>query len=196
MQYLCYQQEIAPVTKRPHWQGYCELKGQLGLNRIKEIFSNPCLHVERRRGTQLEAIEYCRKTESAVPYTFFEFGEKKAQGERTDWETLKEAIKKYSSFNTILDLVPHLAIRYFFQVKGVQKCLLEPDNIERTLLKSEEFKKKYWNAHNKHSMTRKLGNTTPTSSNIDSENTDPNYPYITEEPKNIVRKSSHKIEYE
>ncbi len=48
-----------------HFQGYIELDKALTLNGVKRRFGKR-LHVEPRRGTQAQAIAYCKKAESRV----------------------------------------------------------------------------------------------------------------------------------
>lgn len=144
MEYLCYQTEICPETKRKHWQGYAEFKAQLRMNDIKKIFNDEGLHIECRRGTQTEAIIYCKKSDSAIPDSFKEFGTKKKQGERTDWQTLKELLTKEdspASFKTILDEVPHLAINHYYKIRAIQKLILDGDNLELRCLLGEANRK-------------------------------------------------------
>jgi len=147
MQYICYQRERCPKTGNHHWQGYCELKCQLGMSRIKEIMQDEGLHIEKRYGSQLEAIEYCRKEESGIPNTFIELGTPKDQGERTDWKKLKDYLDPKmdidrKSFCTILDEIPHLAVKYFFQIRAIQKLIDHKDALEKNLKMNETFKRR------------------------------------------------------
>lgn len=61
----------------PHLQGYVEFKTPKRFTTLKNI--NPRVHWEQRRGTQEQAIEYCKKEGN-----FKERGEKKNQGARKD----------------------------------------------------------------------------------------------------------------
>lgn len=69
----------------PHLQGYAECKDQQTFDQIKLI--SPRLHIEKRRGSQKQAIRYCKKDGD-----FVEKGEPKNQGHRTDMEFLKSMI--------------------------------------------------------------------------------------------------------
>ena len=62
----------------PHLQGYAELTKQKRFTTVKNMLGNQ-YHLERRKGTQSQAIEYCKKEKD-----FAEFGEKKNQGDRGD----------------------------------------------------------------------------------------------------------------
>lgn len=61
----------------PHIQGYLELKSQSRLATIKKTI--PRGHIEQRRGTQEQAITYCKKDGN-----FVTDGKPKEQGTRTD----------------------------------------------------------------------------------------------------------------
>lgn len=93
IKYMVYQREIAPSTKKIHYQGYVELARKLSMQSIKKLFNDPTMHIERRRGSQTQARDYCMKTESRDPaegagphevgtYTISE------QGKRYDLEAL------------------------------------------------------------------------------------------------------------
>jgi len=64
--YLIYQRERCPDTGRLHWQGYCECHRGQRITTIQSFLGIAGGHIERRRGTQSEAIDYCQKAESRV----------------------------------------------------------------------------------------------------------------------------------
>lgn len=82
MKYIITGEEICPTTNRPHLQYYCELSKQMRHNTIKTHLIN--IHFEARKGTQKQAIDYCKKDGS-----FKEVGDRNKQGERTDLKELK-----------------------------------------------------------------------------------------------------------
>ena len=47
------------VTKTPHLQGYVHFKNEKSLKQLKALM--PRAHVEARKGTIQQAIEYCQK---------------------------------------------------------------------------------------------------------------------------------------
>ncbi len=61
--YVCFGIEVAPTTGKKHLQGYVEFKNKLSLNgvrkRLKDISVE--MHLEMRRGSQQEAVDYCKK---------------------------------------------------------------------------------------------------------------------------------------
>lgn len=62
----------------PHLQGYMELSKRTRFSTVKKELGNK-IHIEVRRGTQLQAIDYCKKEGD-----FTEVGKPAKQGERTD----------------------------------------------------------------------------------------------------------------
>ena len=91
-QYLIYGKEIAPTTNTPHLQGYIHFQHAKSLSSvIKKI---PGAHVEIRRGTVDQAIEYCKKegayTEvGAKPKNQKEKGELGAAAYEEAWQLAK-----------------------------------------------------------------------------------------------------------
>ncbi len=72
--YVVFQTERGPTTTNNigidvlgtlHYQGYVELSRAIRLPRLKTIFGDR-LHIEQRRGTQAQAIAYCKKEETRV----------------------------------------------------------------------------------------------------------------------------------
>lgn len=85
VQYIILGVEVCPETKKKHLQGYCELRGKKTMSSIKSMFEDNGLHIERRKGTQVQAIEYCKKDKEWV-----ESGIKKHQGIRSDLDGIRE----------------------------------------------------------------------------------------------------------
>lgn len=82
--------EICPETKKQHIQGYLECKTKRTINAIKKELNCNGLHLEPRLGTQLEAINYCKKDGNIM-----EFGEPAkdtGQGKRTDLIEYKNSV--------------------------------------------------------------------------------------------------------
>lgn len=108
--YLIMGEELGKEGKTPHIQGYMELKTQLCLNTIKKRIGIRTLHIEKRYGTQKQAIEYCKKEGK-----WREFGTPKQQGKRTDILKYREMIKKKTmrEILNIEDEVPNSQIIKF-----------------------------------------------------------------------------------
>lgn len=113
--YLIYGKEIAPNTGTPHLQGYIELYKTMRLKSIKKIIGSG-VHLERRKGTQKEAIDYCKKTDP----NYVEYGTPAKQGKRNDIEELKTYIDK--PLDDIFDVLPNMALKYAGNIKKIQQA--------------------------------------------------------------------------
>lgn len=87
MDYLVFQKEVGE-SGTPHFQGYLELKAPLSFMNLKRRLPLGA-HIEERRGSQQQAIAYCKKEESRVEGPW-EFGEPKQQGKRNDLHELTD----------------------------------------------------------------------------------------------------------
>lgn len=97
---------------RKHLQGYSEFKKKVTLNTIKRIHFRNNLHVERRRGTQAQAIEYTRKEDTRVDGEdawSFEAGEQKRQGVHKD--NIKDAVKQLDAGMTMDDIEDNFPVQ-------------------------------------------------------------------------------------
>lgn len=86
--YIIVGVEVCPKTKKTHYQGYAEFSDKMVMSGIKKLFGSQTIHLEGRRGSQEQAIAYCKKDGD-----FEEFGELKKQGARTDMEHVRNMIK-------------------------------------------------------------------------------------------------------
>ncbi len=82
--YILAGKELAPGTGTPHLQGYFEYPSARSFKTARRAFSSRA-HIEKRRGTQAQAIEYCKKDGD-----WEERGEKAQQGKRHDVLDLME----------------------------------------------------------------------------------------------------------
>ena len=85
--YLIIGKEVGEKKETPHLQGYMEFVDRKYFSELKKL--NERIHWESRRGTQLHAINYCKKEED-----WKEWGEKKVQGKRNDLIYFKELALK------------------------------------------------------------------------------------------------------
>lgn len=83
--YMIFGKEIG-AQGTPHLQGYFELKKLFKFKKLLSTFPRRA-HLEKRRGSAIQASEYCEK-EDKEPYVF---GKISKQGERVDILALKEA---------------------------------------------------------------------------------------------------------
>lgn len=86
--YLIYGREVG-AQGTPHLQGYLELPIRKSLRGVKRLLGLERVHLEERRGSQEQAIIYCKKE-----HDFIEKGEKMRQGERKDLDVIREEIKE------------------------------------------------------------------------------------------------------
>lgn len=104
--YIIYQKEEAGQC---HLQGYIELSKQMSFRKVGSKFA---WHIESRRGTQQQAIEYCSKDDTRIDGPF-SWGEKKQQGSRTDIDGMYAMIKEGSKEHEIAEAMPSIHARYF-----------------------------------------------------------------------------------
>lgn len=86
--YLVFGREICPDTGRPHLQGYCELDRRLTFNTLTKGLPRG-IHLEPRRGSQKQAITYCKKDDD-----YDEYGEPRRQGSRSDFELAQRYLRE------------------------------------------------------------------------------------------------------
>lgn len=94
LRYLIYQREKGK-SGTEHFQGYLELESPVRLSALKKIKAFSSAHFESRRGTRDQARAYCMKKDDTYLEGPWEFGtwNTSGQGNRTDWDDLKVALK-------------------------------------------------------------------------------------------------------
>lgn len=97
VQYLVYGREVGE-SGTPHLQGYVEFTIRKTFNQARNLLPRGS-HLEVRRGTGVEAAEYCKKEEDFVEYGVMS----KGQGTRTDLESLHENLKAKRPLSEISD---------------------------------------------------------------------------------------------
>ncbi len=128
----------------PHLQGYCVFINRVRLTQAKKIW--PRAHLEMKRGTPLEAMEYCKKDGD-----WDEWGKiPKGPGERekADWQTYYEMAKD----GDLEDIPAVYRIRYYHAFKRIrQDNPPEPEDLKTKL--------NYWvlapSQHGKSTYARK-----------------------------------------
>lgn len=58
-QYVIVGKEKGAVEETPHYQSYCFFKNTTRFAKIKKLL--PRAHIEKQKGNNFEAIEYCKK---------------------------------------------------------------------------------------------------------------------------------------
>lgn len=92
--YCIYGFEIAPTTGTPHLQGYMEFDTAWDIKTLQKM--RPGVHWSPRKGTQKQAVDYCKKDNNYV-----EWGTPKKQGERRDLNEIRDAIVEGASMYDI-----------------------------------------------------------------------------------------------
>lgn len=123
--YLVFGYEVAPETGTPHLQGFVSWDTPRSLDKFKTDVSQK-LHIERSRGTPLQASDYCKYDDypaNTKPNRFEEFGELPRQGERTDWCVALSQLKSGTPVEEVVECQPQLlpCIRALETYKS--KCL-------------------------------------------------------------------------
>ena len=88
--YIIIGKEVG-TSGTPHLQGYAELDAAYGFNTVRSMFPAGT-HIEARRGSQAQAIEYCKKDGR-----FEESGEPRSQGRRNDLEDIRTMLTEGKS---------------------------------------------------------------------------------------------------
>nr|QJI53675.1 MAG: replication-associated protein [Cressdnaviricota sp.] len=125
--FVC-QLEEAPKTGRIHWQCAVEFKTSVTFEQVQKCtawvgVTSP--HIERRKGTALQAAEYCRKDESCVDRDCrFEYGVPAAERPNRE-QVYREAIQA-PNLSEAIELIKHGAPRDFvLHYEGILRSLRE-----------------------------------------------------------------------
>lgn len=123
--YVCYGLEVG-AEGTPHIQGYIEFARKRRLGGVRELLGGRA-HVTGSNGTGEQNKDYCGKGEQSkdewdefkklgpnwgINAEFFEFGEIKSQGKRTDLERVKETIDNGGTIDELWDQHFGSMVRY------------------------------------------------------------------------------------
>lgn len=113
--YIIYGRETCPDTGRKHLQGYVEFKDKVSFKVAQKYIGDPVAHIEQRKGTNVQARDYCMKegdyTEAGTM--------SKGQGARTDLTAIKEAVL---SGEKLIDIVEQ-KVENFQQLKYAENLV-------------------------------------------------------------------------
>lgn len=120
--YGIFQPEVGE-SGTPHLQGYLEFSAKKGFNVVARLFP---WHIEARRGSQQQAIDYCTKEDSRNGDKV-EWGEKKSQGKRSDIASAYERVRQGKRERDIAEELPVVHAKYY---RGIERyrALLDYDN--------------------------------------------------------------------
>lgn len=128
--YMCYQEECCPSTGKLHLQGYLEYKNETTMMKIKKCLNSNEVHLEPRKGTKLEAKNYCCKSETKTK-EFVELGDntifESTQGTRNDIKDLYELIKDGKTDYELQEFNPSAYGKYYKGLERMRNNLLSKD---------------------------------------------------------------------
>lgn len=120
--YTLFGLEVAPQTGCPHLQGYLELQNRQRLSQVRRLA--PRCHLEKRRGSQSQAVEYCKKDRIYEEYGSLSGG----QGHRSDLVALKNAIDSGLPMVTVADTHFSTYLRYYKGINEYKRLRATPRN--------------------------------------------------------------------
>lgn len=123
MKYLIIGEEVCPSTGRQHFQGYVEFVRALDFSVVKSLLGGEETHIERRKGSAVQARTYCTKDNK-----FEEFGTISKQGKRSDLDIVVEDLMEGSSVRNIALNHSTQYIKYNRGIEKLRAHLIQPRN--------------------------------------------------------------------
>jgi len=109
--YCVYGKEIAPSTGTPHLQGYIEFpnaRAQTAVALLLRSQTGACW-VSARKGTPVQAADYCKKTDTA----YWEYGKPpRGAGARTDLDLVRQSIRDQVPIRDIASSLGYQALKH------------------------------------------------------------------------------------
>jgi len=127
--YCIWQLEVG-FNGTSHLQGWAYFKSPVRFSKLKKLM--PEAHWEIQRGTNFEAMDYCRKEDTRVEGPW-EYGTMPQQGKRTDLTELKKSLDSGSSLSKIAEEHFGHFLRYN---KGIERylSLKTPSRSEKSIV--------------------------------------------------------------
>lgn len=122
MRYLVVGEEVCPSTGKIHFQGYVEFWRAFDFGVVKRLLSKES-HLEERKGTALEASEYCKKDNK-----FKEYGTLSRQGHRSDLDRVICNVEEGLPMREIAYNNPAEYIKYHKGIEKYKNLLIKPRN--------------------------------------------------------------------
>lgn len=110
--YVVWGEEIGKEGTN-HLQGYAEMKSGVRFSTLKNKL--PRAHIEARKGTAKQAIDYCKKDGK-----WHELGEASEQGKRSDLKKVADTIKE-SGIHAAITESPEMYIKFHRGMKELDK---------------------------------------------------------------------------
>lgn len=113
-----------------HLQGYVEFPKRLRFNQVRLLLGGRS-HIEKRRGSGLEAADYCKKDNS-----FEEWGSlsKETQGRRHDLEALQTDLRANHSMKRVMDEHFNEFLKYERAIKAARLLYSEARDWDMTVV--------------------------------------------------------------
>lgn len=116
--FVVFQREESCNESTPHFQGYAEFKQTLRFAAVKKLL--PTAHWEHRRGTQAQAIAYCKKEESHLEGPWEAGTPGGRQGKRSD---IDDAVDLLRQSRSIRDVIEEHAVAFVKYHRGMERLL-------------------------------------------------------------------------
>ncbi len=130
--YIVMQEEIAPTTGTRHLQGYMEFRRAIRKNNLKRKLVAAgipnTIHLERRHGTQAEAIAYCKKPETRPDNgQQYEHGTPKPPGRpQGEHSTAVEAVMADTPMTEVAEAYPKAFVKHHQGLKALTEIRAKP----------------------------------------------------------------------
>lgn len=135
--FLIYQQEKCPSTGKLHFQGYVEFSEKKSIKNVQAILNDDKCHLETRKGSQKQAIDYCCKEESRVGETV-RLGKPKQQGHRKDLDDIFDDLAEGMTQREILMRHGGNAMRHIRSIKDCMYVFWNEDMLDKRILHLRE----------------------------------------------------------
>jgi len=138
VRFVVWQYEIGIETGHKHIQAYAELTSPQKMATVKSTLKIPTAHLEKRAGTQEQAIAYCKKDETRAPGNDtgpFTYGELAANGKK---KYLADAVQvlKQSGVSRVAEEHPETFVKHSrgLMALGQELTRKQWKNVERDLV--------------------------------------------------------------
>lgn len=132
--FVAGQFEIAPNTQRLHWQGYVALDRSMRWRQAQQLVMAGC-HIERRRGSHQEALDYVTKDETRAPgHQPVVIDRRRPEGAAGTWALIRDAVQGgVSDADLLRDFPGHFA-RCHNGINAMRQVVVPPRNSPPTVL--------------------------------------------------------------
>lgn len=121
VQYLVFQEEKGEEEQTPHFQGYMELTSQKRIPYLTKRLHSTRYHFEMRRGSQAQAIAYCKKEDTRVG-EIYEFGTPRVDKRRTSsrLSDVKPMVESLRDGKCLREIADSHSCEYVLYGKGLE----------------------------------------------------------------------------